>query len=156
MDRTSLRGLSTLAVSAALLATAAPSLAGERAPVVGFSTRNAKSAPLSGYRPAGPLPLRPMREVPNEMQSRKANSLSRALTDPVAQKRFGLSRPDPVADFDGASDDDNAAILGARVVPPDTEGDVGPSHYVQFINGVATIYDKSGGIVLGPVPGNAF
>ena len=47
-------------------------------------------------------------------------------------------------------------MTGLRTVPPDTEGDVGPDHYFQYINNVATIYDKTGNIVLGPFIGNAF
>ena len=41
-------------------------------------------------------------------------------------------------------------------MPPDTEGDVGPDHYFQYINDIAAIYDKSGNVVLGPFAGNAF
>ncbi|NKN80668.1 hypothetical protein HF633_12945, partial [Weissella cibaria] len=58
--------------------------------------------------------------------------------------------------FDGQSDDDNAAVLGFRVVPPDTQGDVGPDHYLQHINLIAEIFDKNGNTLLGPFAGNAF
>ncbi|MBI3246314.1 MAG: hypothetical protein HYZ50_07395 [Deltaproteobacteria bacterium] len=40
------------------------------------------------------------------------------------------------------------------VLPPDTNGDVGPDHYVQWVNLSFAIYDKSGQILYGPVPGN--
>nr|MBA2340933.1 hypothetical protein [Pyrinomonadaceae bacterium] len=36
--------------------------------------------------------------------------------------------------FEGLSSDDNAAVLGFRVSPPDTIGDVGPTQYVQAVN----------------------
>ncbi len=39
--------------------------------------------------------------------------------------------------FEGASDDDNAAVTGRRAVPPDTQGDVGPDHYFQWLNDIA-------------------
>ena len=74
----------------------------------------------------------------------------------MAQRQFGLSQPVASIQFEGLSDDDNAAVVGFRIVPPDTEGDVGPDHYFQYINDIAAIYDKSGNVVLGPFAGNAF
>jgi uncharacterized membrane protein len=38
------------------------------------------------------------------------------------------------------------------VLPPDTQGDVGPNHYVQMINLSFAIYDKQGNLLYGPVP----
>ena len=58
--------------------------------------------------------------------------------------------------FDGAENDDNDNLVGGLLYPPDTDGDVGPNHYVQMTNLVTTIYDKSGNVVLGPFPNNAF
>lgn len=64
--------------------------------------------------------------------------------------------PAPILSFDGLSDDDNAAVLGGRVVPPDTNGDVGTSHYVQSINLLFAVYRKSDGVrVFGPVATNS-
>jgi hypothetical protein len=123
---------------------------------VGAASRHGRSARLRDFRANGPVVPRPNREVHNDALPRKGSGANRPISDPAAQKRFGISQPVPSLQFEGASDDDNAAVLGSRVVPPDTEGDVGPSHYVQYINNVATIYDKSGNIVLGPFPGNAF
>jgi hypothetical protein len=77
--------------------------------------------------------------------------------DPVLQSEVGIAlTPPPILTFEGQSDDDNAATLGFRVVPPDTNGDVGPDHYVQFINLILAVYDKSGMKIFGPVPGNIF
>jgi hypothetical protein len=58
--------------------------------------------------------------------------------------------------FDGASNEDNFAVAGFRILPPDTNGDVGPNHYVQWVNLVARIFDKEGNTVLGPFAGNQF
>ena len=63
--------------------------------------------------------------------------------------------PGPLLSFDGAGQDDNRAVLGGNVLPPDTEGDIGRSHYVQMNNLVFEIFDKSGNSVLGPLPNNA-
>src|SRR5262245_41423670 len=58
-----------------------------------------------------------------------------------------------------------AAAIGTNVAgsgdnsfaPPDTDGAVGPSHYVQFINGYYAIYTKAG-VRLGgfPISDNQF
>lgn len=130
---------------------------GASAPRVGFATRHGKSARLADDRSMGPEKPAAPRQVPNRIdESRGESFVSRSRTDAVAQRQFGASLPEPFVNFEGASDDDNEAVVGFRIVPPDTEGDVGPDHYVQFINNVATIYDKTGVIVLGPFKGNAF
>jgi hypothetical protein len=73
----------------------------------------------------------------------------------IQDELTGVGAPTPLANFEGLSDDDNAATIGGRVVPPDTDGAVGPNHYFQWINLIIGIYDKAGNLVLGPVPGNA-
>ena len=57
----------------------------------------------------------------------------------------------PAANFEGLSNQDNFNIFGFRVNPPDPVGDVGPNHYVEMVNLVFGIYDKSGNLLLGPV-----
>jgi hypothetical protein len=52
--------------------------------------------------------------------------------------------PSPGLTFDALSNQDNQNELGFRVRPPDTEGDVGPNHYVSYINLVMQVYNKSG------------
>ncbi len=37
------------------------------------------------------------------------------------------------------------------VLPPDTQGDVGPNHYMQMVNLSFAIWDKSGNLLYGPV-----
>ncbi len=39
-------------------------------------------------------------------------------------------------------------------VPPDTNGDIGPHHYVQTVNSHLTVFDRSGKALYGPVPIN--
>ena len=59
--------------------------------------------------------------------------------------------------FDGAENDDNFRQLGGILIaPPDTDGDVGRTHYVQMTNLVTTIFDKGGNVVLGPFANNVF
>jgi hypothetical protein len=56
-----------------------------------------------------------------------------------------------IANFEGLSNADNFNVFGFRVNPPDPVGDVGPNHYVEMINLVFAVYDKSGNLLLGPV-----
>ncbi len=67
----------------------------------------------------------------------------------------GTLAPAPSVSFNGLNSDTNSGLLGFRVAPPDTEGAVGPNHYIQWINLVWAVYDKSGTMVGGPFPGNA-
>src|SRR5215813_3232415 len=41
------------------------------------------------------------------------------------------------------------------VLPPDTQGDVGPNNYVQMVNLSFAVYDKQGNLELGPLPNTA-
>lgn len=58
--------------------------------------------------------------------------------------------------FEGVENDDNWDVLGTLIAPPDTIGDVGPHHYVQMVNLLTHIFDKSGNSVLGPFPTSTF
>ena len=40
------------------------------------------------------------------------------------------------------------------VLPPDTNGDVGPNHYMQWVNLSFAIYSKTGALLYGPAAGN--
>ncbi len=61
----------------------------------------------------------------------------------------------------GLSDDDNAAVVGFRIVPPDTNGDIGLDAlgnrlYIQYINDIWAVFDDSGALINGPFAGNSF
>ena len=48
--------------------------------------------------------------------------------------------PGPLLTFDGIS----AAQSGCGCFPPDSNGDVGPNHYVNAVNSSFRVFDKSG------------
>ncbi len=52
--------------------------------------------------------------------------------------------PSPIVSFDGLSSADNFIAFGFRVYPSDTNGDVGPNHYVQMTNLLVRVFDKTG------------
>src|SRR5712672_965336 len=54
--------------------------------------------------------------------------------------------PAPLLTFDGM----NSAQSGCMCLPPDPNGDVGPSHYVQSVNSSIKIFDKNGNPLNGP------
>jgi hypothetical protein len=58
--------------------------------------------------------------------------------------------PAPTENFPGLSWADDQRILGNWWIPPDTQGDVGPHHYVQIVNDVYAVYDKRGNLLYGP------
>jgi len=52
--------------------------------------------------------------------------------------------PSPGISFDGLSNYNNIDAYGVVIIPPDMIGDVGPNHYVQAVNALVRVYDKSG------------
>lgn len=73
------------------------------------------------------------------------------FVDPVLQKTsdsvLALNISAPLQNFDGVSN-----VNG--VLPPDTNGDVGPNHYMQWVNLSFAVYSKSGALLYGPAAGN--
>jgi hypothetical protein len=66
--------------------------------------------------------------------------------DTVLQTATSNAMPAPIVNFDGISNTDNANFNPnvGRVSPPDTNGGVGPNHFVQFANLLMRVYDKTG------------
>ena len=78
-----------------------------------------------------------------------------AAVDPVLQQGRPLgSMPPPLLSFEGVSNADNIRVARVDAVPPDPTGDVGPNHYVHWVNLSFAIYTRTGERVFGPVPGN--
>ena len=77
------------------------------------------------------------------------------ITDPVVQDWSASLIPVPEHTFEGLNNDDNQATVGSRPTPPDTNGDIGPNHYVQSVNLIFAVYDRQGNRLLGPLPNNA-
>ena len=59
--------------------------------------------------------------------------------------------PSPLLTFDGI----NSTQSGCGCLPPDSDGDVGPNHYVNAVNSSFKIYDKSGNTLAGPTTFNS-
>ncbi len=63
-----------------------------------------------------------------------------------------FASPTAGINFDGVGN----GVYGYTVnsAPPDTNGAVGPNHYVQWVNTSFAVFNKSGGLVWGPFNGN--
>ena len=57
----------------------------------------------------------------------------------------------PLLTFDGFTATDNTFVHGFTVNPPDTDGDVGPNHYVAIVNLVWGVYAKNGVRLVAPL-----
>ena len=124
---------------------------------VGYATKHDTSPPLRDIRPIPveqPTTIRAMGE-PNKMEETIHIETRPQITDPVLQAELfprhsnqePLAMPSTIVNFEGVSNLDG-------VYPPDTNGDVGPNHYVQWVNLHFQIFNKQGGSVYGPAAGN--
>ena len=59
--------------------------------------------------------------------------------------------PAPILTFEGG-----AAAQFCACAPPDSDGDVGPNHYVEAINSAFAVYNKTGTLLAGPITYNSF
>jgi hypothetical protein len=90
------------------------------------------------------------REVPNRIKYIPLNYS--APTDPALQvnpsgNKYQPLITNPILNFDGTANSSNSG----RVTPPDPSGDVGPNHYVQIVNCMLQMFNKSGTSVYGPL-----
>jgi len=112
------------------------------------------SAPVSSFAPAVPASSETnkktadekARAVPNNLPFRKQIPGAIHDADAALARASALPMPTPLLSFNGISSNDNAAAFGFRVIPPDTNGDVGPNHYVQSVNSLTRVFDKSGNL----------
>ena len=58
--------------------------------------------------------------------------------------------PPPLLTFEGG-----AAAQFCACAPPDSDGDVGPNHYVEAINSAFAVYSKTGTLLAGPITYNS-
>ena len=170
--RLALAALSALVIASAGLALAAggdgtKSTSRHAAPMAPIGSASAAATGTASAMPRTQIalpglsrPLRDMARVPDGKHNFKQGlqELSRATegtgasggapTAAVQTKAGNGDMPAPLQNFDGI-----ARICGC--LPPDTDGDVGPNHYMQFVNLHFAIYTKAGVQVGVTQPGNA-
>jgi uncharacterized cupredoxin-like copper-binding protein len=95
-----------------------------------------------------------IKTVPNRFPFESEWSNKEKIVDPSIQQSMptkplsAQSGTEVGLSFDGVGN-----VLG--VAPPDTNGDVGPNHYVQAVNVAMAIYDKQGNELVAPFAINA-
>ncbi len=138
---------------ACLLCTLCATPAFAAGPNVLKNARHDTSLPLgqltAGARAPSKQPDREMAE-PRATRGAIASGRADAVAAPLAGSLDGVST---VIGFDGQSAADNRRVFGFAFVPPDTNGAVGASQYVQMVNVTFAVYDKrDGALQLGPAP----
>jgi len=144
-------------------------------------TKGAKSSPSSGIQDApgtqtpdvvqmvGPVRLdqnlRNLPYIPQEPEFEE-HRLTRyprpetgapppAASSPWLQKLInGLWRPTPTMPGPLLTFEGGAAAQFCACAPPDSDGDVGPNHYVEAINTAFAVYNKTGTMLAGPITYN--
>lgn len=114
----------------------------------------AAQAMARGAQPGPPREIVNFRGEPQAPVTGDTNEADALLQDSISTSALTSVG----SGFFGASNNDNGQVLGFLVAPPDTDGAVGPNHYVQMINLLTTVFDKAGNIVPGggPFASNAF
>ena len=129
-------------------------------PILGESVQFDVSKPLRDIVLPPEKPVSVIREMgePGETESGFDLQTNPVVNDPVVQRQFGpgitgqttnaaLAMPAPIVNFAGLTNIDG-------LYPPDTNGDVGPNNYVQWVNSHFQVFSKTGASVYGPAAGN--
>ncbi|MFN2544590.1 MAG: DUF11 domain-containing protein [Actinomycetota bacterium] len=152
--------LSSLAVSQAAFARqerAAGAIAAGR-PIVRSAVAHATSRRLSKLveHPLAAIPMPGEQHIPSLIEPGTGHDAVDAALDRSTPLD---TMPQPIRTFEGnAGTDNDGLVVGPAevnfILPPDTNGDVGPNHYVQWVNGVMSVWTKDGTRIFGPVNGN--
>ncbi len=113
--------------------------------VFGHDVKHDTSPPLRDMPPA------PIASVPEHEASPNPQVLPTGTgrPDPVVQRKLAKpNMPDPILSFEGIP----FPGVACNCAPPDTNGEVGATQYVQIVNMGYQVFDKtSGNSLLGPV-----
>jgi hypothetical protein len=93
--------------------------------------------------------LVPERGAPRSGSAAGSSSGDAAVQSSVATKG---TRIFPIQNFNGINNEDNFDTYGFHFVPPDPNGDVGRTQYVEMVNVLFSVYSKTGKTELGPTP----
>ncbi len=116
-------------------------------PVVSEPVSPADNSGLPPAPPADPtVKGDPVESISGRQLGKGYESTELSSIDQLVQSEHGaINMPAPLTNWEGISQ----IGVGAGVYPPDTDGDVGPNHYVQIVNHGTTgswvrIWDKTG------------
>ena len=94
--------------------------------------------------------MHPVRPIP------RSNGGSVGAAEPISQPLVQAFMPATFLNFGGIGNGFTgpSGTFTVNAAPPDTNGSVGPNHYVQIVNTDFAIFNKSGVPIFGPVPVN--
>jgi len=116
------------------------------------------SPPLSELARNAPKPSGPPKVMPEPGPTPWFGGEPTGLPDPLV-RRNGGNAPSPLlsatlgANFDGISQGSSGFTVNSA--PPDTTGDIGPNHYVQWVNSSYAIFSRTGTVLIPPTAGNS-
>jgi hypothetical protein len=90
-------------------------------------------------------PDRPLRPVGGTVDATQAPGALQTTTGPLVATTNGLN-------FNGVGDTSNTPANPCNCAPPDTEGVVGATQYVQWVNSAFAVYDKTTGAIASGFP----
>ncbi|HEX7314759.1 MAG TPA: Ig-like domain repeat protein [Pyrinomonadaceae bacterium] len=104
------------------------------------------------------------RKSPKAPQALKSDTTARVVSPPprvAPSARKPASQQTSVPTANMSSPTNTFAGMTSQLacngcLPPDTDGDVGPNHYVQAVNSSIRIHDKAGNVLAGPITFNSF
>jgi hypothetical protein len=104
------------------------------------------------------LPVLPGRLHTRDNESLRPGGAAPGTKDPVVQKKKGAGPISaPIQNFDGIClpfGPPCAQASSCSCLPPDTNGEVGPTQYVQIVNTDFAVYSKSGAVLRTATPVN--
>lgn len=133
-------------------------------PVIRNAVRHDTSPPLRKMKPVRQPPGKKIKVLPLLMPPHPKVNLKAIKNEPVTAGRTSRAGPAAqprTADIQRGTLTDSMPSFQQNfegvgnlngVLPPDTEGAVGPNDYVQMINLSFAVYNKQGTLLYGPVP----
>jgi hypothetical protein len=155
MNRVSALAVAGL-LAAAILAPATVSAADNYNMRSGHAVKMDRSAgdlsELSAIAIEPATPAQPTREVPNMLVPLRLQGVPDVDAPDVLPALSPIAGQAPALglSFGGYDNSDNSTLLGVQIMPPDTEGDIGLGHYVQWNNLGFKIFDRAGNLLNGP------
>ena len=118
--------------------------------IVVSSYHNDTSIPLREMKPQLALPKQQHSNENPKVPNRHIDSHDPVVQDNLSDLKslMALNMPSPILNFNGI----RFPGVGCNCAPPDTNGEVGATQYVQMVNEGFQVFDKTtGASVLGPV-----
>lgn len=138
----------------------APAVSVQSGAEVAAAVHQDLSAPLLAMRPlpknVGPGGLEPGQREHGEGNLPHPSVVSGARDTVIQSTAPALAAPATSTNFAGVGNGfiGPQGTFTVNAAPPDTNGDVGPNHYVQVVNTDFAVFSKTGTVVYGPQPIN--